>query len=223
MEKATPLLDSLKCAADVSDEQLYNDAAYIYRQNLKQYFDQPNGLPMVEIWHTEPSQWQPEANEKYRRMTEFVLRFKRWLSIGNGDFRPARTWQDMRLHRFTAEIDNRQREWFVYEPTALRAGKLLPLVLAIHGYSCTGELFAENSSWHELAERRGFLLVYVSAFPDNGISGGHTVPLPSWNALNIHAQTDDVKYIDYVLSSVKNSYPVDSERVYVSGHSMALC
>lgn len=57
------------------------------------------------------------------------------------------------------------------------------------------------------------------AFPDNGISGGHTVPLPSWNALNIHAQTDDVKYIDYVLSSVKNSYPVDSERIYVSGHS----
>lgn len=217
--KATPLLDSLKRAADASDEQLYNDAAYIYRQNLKQYFDQPNGLPMVEIWHTEPGRWNPEADEKYRRMAEFVLRFKRWLSIGNGDFRPARTWQDMRLHRFTAEIDNRQREWFVYEPTALRAGKLLPLVLAIHGYSCTGELFAENSSWHELAERRGFLLVYVSAFPDNGISGGHTVPLPSWNALNIHAQTDDVKYIDYVLSSVKNSYPVDSERVYVSGHS----
>ena len=70
----------------------------------------------------------------------------------------------MRLHRFTAEIDNSQHEWFVYEPTALRAGKLPPLVLAIHGYSCTGELFAENSGWHELAERRGFLLVYVSAF-----------------------------------------------------------
>lgn len=114
--KATPLLDSLKRAADASDEQLYNDAAYIYRQNLKQYFDQPNGLPMVEIWHTEPGRWNPEADEKYRRMAEFVLRFKRWLSIGNGDFRPARTWQDMRLHRFTAEIDNRQREWFVYEP-----------------------------------------------------------------------------------------------------------
>ena len=45
------------------------------------------------------------------------------------------------------------------------------------------------------------------------------MPLPSWNALNIHAQTDDVKYIDYVLSSVKNSYPVDPERIYVSGHS----
>ena len=30
--KATPLLDSLKRAADASDEQLYNDAAYIYRQ-----------------------------------------------------------------------------------------------------------------------------------------------------------------------------------------------
>ena len=69
--KATPLLDSLKRAADVSDEQLYNDAAYIYRQNLKQYFDQPNGLPMVEIWHTEPGRWNPEADEKYRRMAEF--------------------------------------------------------------------------------------------------------------------------------------------------------
>lgn len=217
--KAGPLLDSLKKAAGVSEELLQNDAARIYRQDLKRWFDHPNGLPMIEIWHTEPDAWQPGPTEKYRRMAEFVLRFKRWLSIGNGDFRPARTWQDMKLHRFTAEIDGRQREWFVYEPSALRMNKPLPLVLAIHGYSCTGELFAENSGWHELAERRGFLLVYVSAFPDNAISDGHTVPLPSWDALGIHAQTDDVKCIDHVLDAVKSIYPVDPERVYVSGHS----
>lgn len=43
-----------KKAADVSEELLKNDAARICRQDLKRWFDHPNGLPMVEIWHTEP-------------------------------------------------------------------------------------------------------------------------------------------------------------------------
>ena len=110
--KATPLLDSLKRAADASDEQLYNDAAYIYRQNLKQYFDQPNGLPMVEIWHTEPGRWNPEADEKYRRMAEFALRFKRWLSIPEDMVEQAEEYRNI-LVEAVAENDEELMEKYL--------------------------------------------------------------------------------------------------------------
>ena len=122
-----------------------------------------------------PVSGNPKPMKNTRRMTEFVLRFKRWLSIGNGDF-PT-------LFSNIADIDS---------PLYRRDRKQTAQMVRIraHGTPCRasccrwywplcldwiqllrpGELFAENSSWHELAERRGFLLVYVSAFPDN-ISG----------------------------------------------------
>ncbi|MCI8804085.1 MAG: hypothetical protein HFG01_12310, partial [Oscillibacter sp.] len=154
-------------------------------------------------------------------MILFALRFKRWLSIGNGCFRAARSWEDMGLKRFEAEIDGRLREWYIYEPAAYRKNpeKKLPVLLAIHGYSCTGALFAENSEWHTVGERRDFFVVYVSAYPSNCSSGGKTVPLPTWNSIGMASETDDVHYISVIMNKVKQEYPVDRERIYVSGHS----
>ena len=151
----------------------------------------------------------------HREMVLFALRFKRWLSIGNGCFRAARSWEDMGLRRFEAEIDGLLREWYVYEPTAYRRNpeKKLPALLAVHGYSCTGALFAENSEWHTVGERRDFFVVYVSAYPSNRHSGGKTVPLPTWNAVGMTSETDDVHYISVIMAEVKKRYPVDSERV----------
>lgn len=114
-----------------------------------------------------------------------------------------------------------RREWYVYEPTAHRRnpGKKLPLLLAIHGYACTGPLFAENCEWHMVGERRDFFVVYVCAYPSNETFGGRTVPLPTWNAVGMKAGTDDIHFITEVLRDVKARYSVDPERVYVSGHS----
>lgn len=217
-----PVLESLKRAACARDTGLRNDDAAVYQQDPRRFHTTPDGLPMAEVWFSGKSSLPACAPEELNaRMTAFALRFKRWLGIGNGDLRPARTWRDMGLKRFEAVVDGRLREWYVYEPSAHRAdaAEKRPLVLAIHGYSCTGPLYAENSHWHEVAERRDFFVVYVSAFPSNKISGGRTVPLPTWNALCLPAGTDDMRYIRHVLDEVKAAYPVDGERVYVSGHS----
>ena len=93
------------------------------------------------------------------------------------------------------------------------------MVLAIHGYSCSATMFAENSEWHIVGERRDFFVVYVSAWPSNLSFGGRTVPLPTWNAVGMRAETDDVRFISLVLEEIKARYPIDTERVYVSGHS----
>ena len=221
-EEGGAILDGLKRACCTVDRGLHNDYADVFQQNMKQYMVSLDGLPMAEVWFTGKTLREKMSPEtRSRAMADFVLHFKRWLGIGNGDLRPARTEEDMKLKKQSKEIDGRMREWLIYEPSAYRnqPDRKLPVVLAIHGYSCTGELFAENTQWHVIGEKRGFLVVYVSAYPSNGISGGHTVPLPAWNALSIHTETDDVKYIKTVLQEVKAAYPVDEERIYVSGHS----
>ena len=216
------VLACLQKACGVSQDGLQCEDALLFRQNLKQYFSTPNGLPMAEVRFTGATlRNRMEQSMRYRRMAEFVLGFKRWLGIGNGDLRPARSWQEMQLKRFETKLDGRKREWYVYEPTVYRQQpeRKRPLVLAIHGYSCTGPIFAENSQWHELAERREFFVTYLSAYPSSGITAGRAVPLPTWNALGIQAETDDIKYVTYVLEQVQKNWPIDPERIYVTGHS----
>lgn len=216
------VLEVLKKANRTEDRGLRTPWGQLFQPDLRRWQGTLDALPMTEVQFTsagDAAGLSPEA--LHREMILFALRFKRWLSIGNGCFRAARSWEDMGLRRFEAEIDGRLREWYVYEPTAYRRdpGKKRPALLAIHGYSCTGALFAENSEWHAVGERRDFFTVYVSAYPSNRHSGGKTVPLPTWNAVGMTAETDDVHYISVILSEVKKRYPIDGERVYVSGHS----
>ena len=217
--------DVLKCLlrANMTDpEPLAASIADIYRQDLRKTQGSLDGLPMTEVCFT-PAKTAANISpaELHRSMLHFALRFKRWLSVGNGCFRPARTAEDMRLTRYEMEDAGLTREYFVYEPSIHRRcpEKKLPLLLAIHGYACTGTLFAENCEWHTIGERRDLWVVYVSAWPSNLSFGGRTVPLPTWNAVGMPSGTDDVSFIARVLDEVKERYPVDEERIYVSGHS----
>lgn len=214
--------ERLRYACRAIDRGLRVCCADVFQQDLARWQNTLDGLPMTEVWFTGAREAAALENSfLHRQMVAFALRFKRWLGIGNGDLRPARTAREMGLRRFEAEIDGRIREWYVYEPTAYRMNpsKKIPAVLAIHGYSCTGKLFAENSEWHMVGERRGFFVLYVSAYPSNMHSGGRTVPLPTWNSVGMEAETDDMHYISTVISHFKAHYPVDDERIYVSGHS----
>ena len=215
-------LSGLKKAASASGEALHDAHKRIYRQDLKTYRNSLDDVPVVEVCFTGKAQAEALAEaELHEAMLEFALRFKRWLAIGNGSFRAARNWEDMGLDRREIEVDGCMREYYLSVPSEHRAypEKKLPLVLAIHGYSATGKLFAENAEWHLLGERRGFITLYVSAYPSNRTFHGHTVPLPTWNAIGMPGDLDDIHFIETVLDSVCGEYPVDPERIYVSGHS----
>lgn len=211
--------------ADESEEaRVHNDLARVYRQNAKRFLAWINGLPLAEVWHSGPEQLaglgEAQRNE---RMAAFLLRTKRWMAGGhnNGDFRAARTARDMRLQYFEMCVDGRKRHWYLYVPSEHRRhpDKKLPVVLALHGYSCTGKLYAENSEWHTVAEKRGFFVLYPTAWP--GRMGGTRTPLPLWNCRQFLGEEgiDDVKFLRLVLEETINKLPVDEERVYAAGHS----
>ena len=216
------VLNSLLQANQSLDMGLTWNGTRVYQQDPRRWQTNLDALPISEIRSTDIEHAAAmNSDDLHREQMCFALRFKRWMSIGNGCFRAARTYQDMGLKRFEADIDGLRREWYVYEPSIHQRApeKSLPLLLAIHGYSCTGELFAENSEWHVVGERRDFFVVYVSAYPSNKSFDGRTVPLPTWNSIGMCSDTDDIHYIQEVLRDVESKYPIDTERIYVSGHS----
>ncbi len=78
------------------------------------------------------------------------------------------------------------REWYVYVPESVKAQpeKPVPLVFALHGYTCAGEIYAGNSEWYKAADQHGFLVVHPTATPgqmemENQVCSIQNVPLPA--------------------------------------------
>ncbi len=116
--------------------------------------------------------------------------------------------------------DGRERTFRVYVPSTLPADEEVPLLLALHGGTGSGEQFESNSGFDELAEANGFIAVY----PDGTEIG--TLPGRVWNggsccgpAQESRDDVDDVGFIDTLIDRLVDSYAIDAGRVYVAGHS----
>lgn len=96
--------------------------------------------------------------------------------------------------------------WLVHVPPGAR-GKL-PLVLFLHGGSDSPAEAAEMSRFHKLGEREGFLTVYPWA--------GNTA---AWNCALDPAGRDDLAFLRALIGWMGAHYPVDRERIYLSGFS----
>ena len=169
-------------------------------------------------------------------MVSFVEGYQYWGGHGNGDIRKTvHADQNPSFIRTDAIIDGWKRYWYTFEPTAYhkKSKEKYPLVIAIHGFSCSGEFFMQNSCWHRVAEERDFFVVYPTAYPYTDTPGGTQsairtgIATPHWNVhgydgtLNTDPQgPDDISFYRQMLDMVLEKYPeIDTERIYVSGHS----
>jgi polyhydroxybutyrate depolymerase len=109
------------------------------------------------------------------------------------------------------------RTYLLHLPQNDHTQKAWPLVLVLHGAFGTAGTMEKWSGFSELADREGFVVAYP-----NGIGlFGH---LQHWNAghccgLAELDRVDDVGFLRYVIGDVSNRVPIDSQRVYVVGHS----
>lgn len=113
----------------------------------------------------------------------------------------------------------RERTWVICVPKAIRSGRPLPLIVALHGGGGHGESLAGMSGLSALAEQEGFLVAYP-----NGTHRRFTGRLLTWNAGDCcgdarEARVDDVGFISAMLDMLGTAYPVDPRRVYVTGFS----
>ncbi len=104
--------------------------------------------------------------------------------------------------------EGQQRTYRLYTPKAYRPDRPLPLVLAFHGYGSQGKDLANGSGLNEVAEQKGFVVVY----PD-GIKR-------RWNPLNkMLTGVDDVGFVPALITHIKRNRAIDSRRVYATGVS----
>ncbi len=112
--------------------------------------------------------------------------------------------QDTRL------TDGLKHTWLTHVPKSVREHPetRVPLVLFFHGASDNPLEAADMTKLHVLGEREGFITIYP--WGTNRMT---------WNSSMLADEPDDDAYIAALIREMIAHYPVDPERVYLSGFS----
>lgn len=197
----------------------------VYRPSLRYPWSTVNSAPVWEVVGANTKHF-PEQDSPafFDLLFSFVFRFARGFgNTLNAPLVAPATIEELGLARHTAVVDGKMREWWVYVPTkAKQAGRPVPMVMLMHGYSGNGKDYLLEGELHKVAEERGFIVVAPT-----GYRGAETVfrngraMQPQWNG---HMEwkagdTDDVHFVDVVMDHVLMDYAVDPERCYMAGVS----
>ena len=105
-------------------------------------------------------------------------------------------------------VDGQTREAMVYAPTVSREGERVPLVFSFHGYGDTMQNFQYTSlhiAWPEA------IVVYGQGLERRG-------GFPGWQ-VEAGGDDRDLKFVDVVLASLRETYDIDEDRIYATGFS----
>lgn len=109
------------------------------------------------------------------------------------------------------------RPFKLFVPSTYNASFPAPLIIALHGYSQSGDKFEKYLNLTPVAESRGILYVHPNGTADK--SGTRF-----WNATpeccDIHSpKVNDQGYLMSIIDQVSKNYTVDPDRIYIIGHS----
>lgn len=100
-----------------------------------------------------------------------------------------------------------RREYLLHVPRGLDRTKPAALVLSLHGAGGWPAQQRDVSRWNDLADRKGFIVVYPS--------GRDTVGPRVWNMTGER----DPRYIADLIDKLGAEYDIDPNRIYVNGLS----
>lgn len=110
-------------------------------------------------------------------------------------------------------VDGVQRDWRIYVPSSYAKGKLTPLVLDFHGTSSSPQAQADLSTFEQVAELNGFIVVTPAA---KYVPAGGRV---TWNVDQHEGAVDDVAFIRQLVAHLEQQYSIDPARIYATGMS----
>ncbi len=107
--------------------------------------------------------------------------------------------------------DGLSRSYQLYLPSSYQVGKLLPLLVVLHGRGGTAERMADLTGFNSRAEEHGFIVAYPQAQDKqwnylHGISGYHPEP-------------DDSSFILKIIDTIGLDHNIDPDRIYITGIS----
>jgi polyhydroxybutyrate depolymerase len=119
---------------------------------------------------------------------------------------------------YTANRDNgsfvssgEERAYLLYVPKSYDRRSPTPLVISMHAAGLWGAAQRETSQWNNLADKKGFIVVYPSGVGGKGVR--------IWRAEPGSGLTKDVRFISELIDTLKASYNIDSTRIYANGLS----
>lgn len=140
---------------------------------------------------------------------------RRWQNDTHGTYqhRTAFTERGFVAHVKDSSLgvnDNFPHTWYEYIPPQLRGtDEKVPLVFYFHGVNCVPLYGAEQSNWHDIADKENFIVVY---------------PAPAickaWNIYNDPALPRDFDFVLALIAHMKTVHPIDETRIYATGFSM---
>lgn len=142
---------------------------------------------------------------------DFMKPIRRMNTGTNGDTAPRMDFDKVKFDAYIEDTrlsDKMAHTWFVHCPEKLKNTGKAPVMIFFHGGSDSPMEAAEMSKFHELGEKEGFITVYPWG-SDRA----------SWNCNYTENGFDDVAYVKALIAWLKENYPVDEGRVYVSGFS----
>lgn len=100
--------------------------------------------------------------------------------------------------------------WYEYIPAQLHGStEKIPLLIYFHGIGCVPLYGAEQSGWHDIADRENFIVVY----PKPAIE-------KRWNIWDTPKLPSDMSFVLALIEHMKQQYSIDESRIYISGFSM---
>lgn len=125
----------------------------------------------------------------------------------------------LNLAKSSAATDNfpGARSFSVFVPSHYSSAVPAPLVIALSGYNQSGADFEKYLKLTPLAQANGFLYIHPDGSKDlHGIQFWNGTPeCCDFYTLKI----DDAKYIMKIISQVEAKYSVDTNRIFIIGHS----
>jgi polyhydroxybutyrate depolymerase len=100
------------------------------------------------------------------------------------------------------------RRYILHVPASYRTGKPVALVLGFHGNGGRAEQFEAYSGFSPLAEREGFIVVYLQGFGEEH---------PTWD---VWEGSRDVQFARDLIDKIKAICSIDPARIYATGHSL---
>eukprot|EP00545_Synedropsis_sp_CCMP1620_P014042 CAMPEP_0119013440 /NCGR_PEP_ID=MMETSP1176-20130426/8452_1 /TAXON_ID=265551 /ORGANISM="Synedropsis recta cf, Strain CCMP1620" /LENGTH=320 /DNA_ID=CAMNT_0006966531 /DNA_START=146 /DNA_END=1105 /DNA_ORIENTATION=- len=125
-----------------------------------------------------------------------------------------------------AEVDDEERCWYTYAPDGSQhtsSEDRVPLVIDLHGYKGCAQWSPLYTGWKDLATEHGFVVAWPQGHIENNVLFSHTC----WDAGPDccchrwkHEIRDDVAFLSSMIAEIVEDNPrVDSNRVYLAGHS----
>ncbi len=217
------------CGAGSNARQLEPDRWEYYRTTEPEYYPNQEKEAYHVCFSSIAGSSRNYAKPLQRRIWKsFLDRHRRWMSSPGGDLRMTlEPVSGLGMDYHYELYDGWMREWYVYVPERVRQDpqKKVPLVMAMHGYACSAEIYIGNSDWHKAAEKYGFIVIYPTALPDKmNMEAGTAVRsdftrLPAWNTFQKDDRPDELRFFHHMLDTVIEQYPVDEDRVFATGHS----